>query len=118
MCYIMAKRLKNTSSPSSVAKALLKEFNELEENEPHAYEFKLIISQPALRDNIAADRLYQNGCNDALFIASDGAYRIDFNRKAYSLEDAINSAISNIIDSDIGSHIIGIKLNLRHGNLR
>lgn len=113
----MAKRLKNTSSPSSVAKALLKEFNELEKNDLHSYEFSLIISKPSLRDNIAADRLYQNGCNDALFSASDGAYRIDFNRKAFSLEDAINSAISNVIDSDIGSHIVGIKLHLGHGKL-
>lgn len=117
MCYVMAKRLKNTSSPSSVAKALLKEFNELKETDPHTYEFSLIISKPNLRDNIAAYRLYQNGCTDALFSVSNGMYRVDFNRKALSLEDVINSAISNITDSDIGSHIVGIKLHLGHGKL-
>lgn len=112
-----AKRLKNTQSPGSVAKAILKEFNELEETSLRTYEFALIISKPTLREEIAANRLYQNGCGDALFSVSDGVYEVEFDREAYSLEDAINSAICNISESKIGSHIIGIKLNICHGKL-
>ena len=129
MCYQMARRIKDTSKrataiagtserlpridPKAVAAAILEGYRA----EPRTYSFTLTISKPAVRDTIAADRLYQNCCNDALFHASNNEYGIDFDREAFSLEAAINSAINNINESDIGSHITGIELHARHKDL-
>jgi hypothetical protein len=129
MCYQMARRIKDIGEhaveivttrkrlpkidPSAVAAAILEGY----EAEPRTYSFTLTISKPAVRDTIAADRLYQNCCNDALFHASNNEYGIDFDREAFSLEAAITSAIGNINESDIGSHITGIELHARHKDL-
>lgn len=109
MCYVMAKRIKIAKSPSDVARVVLKGFNEMELRN---YKFTLIISKPTTQENITASRLYKTSCKDALFSVSDDVYRVAFDRNAPSLEAAINSAIRNINESHIGSHVIGLQLSL------
>lgn len=60
------------------------------------YEFTLILKgSPELTEEIA-DQLFDAGCDDGTPGASDGEFSIDFHRQAKTLEEAINSAISNV----------------------
>jgi hypothetical protein len=60
------------------------------------YEFTLILKgSPELTEEIA-DQLFEAGCDDGTPGTSDGVFSIDFHRTANALEDAINSAISNV----------------------
>lgn len=44
-----------------------------------------------------ANKLYENGCDDALFSFSNGNYEIDFNREGTLFADAFDSAKSDVI---------------------
>jgi hypothetical protein len=60
------------------------------------YEFTLILKgSPELTDEIA-DRLFESGCDDGSPGTCDGVFSIDFHRTASTLEEAINSAITNV----------------------
>jgi hypothetical protein len=60
------------------------------------YEFTLILKgSPELTEEIA-DRLFAAGCDDGSPGSCDGVFSIDFHRTASTLEEAINSAITNV----------------------
>jgi hypothetical protein len=59
------------------------------------YEFTVILTKPEQSEEDAS-RLYQGGCADGSISTSGGVTRIDFHRKAPSLEEAIRSAIANV----------------------
>ncbi len=60
------------------------------------YEFTLILKgSPELTEEIAG-QLFEAGCDDGTPGTSDGVFSIDFHRTASTLEEAINSAISNV----------------------
>lgn len=60
------------------------------------YEFTLILKgSPELTEEIA-DQLFAAGCDDGSPGTADGIFSIDFHRSASTLEEAINSAISNV----------------------
>ena len=60
------------------------------------YEFTLILKgSPELTEEIADD-LFSAGCDDGTPGTSGGVFSIDFHRQARTLEDAINSALSNV----------------------
>ena len=60
------------------------------------YEFTLILKgSPELSEEIA-DQLFQAGCDDGTPGTCDGVFSIDFHRTASTLEEAINSAMSNV----------------------
>ena len=69
------------------------------------YEFKLILGEPDLSEDLA-DRLYVAGCDDGLLGMTGGVVSMDFCRKAGSLAGAVNSAVKNIASA--GVDVIGI----------
>jgi hypothetical protein len=60
---------------------------------PH--EFTLILSIPNVSDE-QCNALFEAGCDDGTISTSQGVTRIDFDREAATLEDAIRSAIANV----------------------
>jgi hypothetical protein len=59
------------------------------------HEFTLILAMPEESEEDAG-ALYAAGCSDGSISTSGGVTRIDFHRKAESLEAAIRSAIENV----------------------
>ena len=59
------------------------------------HEFTIILSTPEQSEE-DANSLYEAGCTDGSISTSAGVTRIDFHRKAPSLEDAIRSAIAHV----------------------
>jgi hypothetical protein len=60
------------------------------------YEFKLILADVQEVSDVQADALYRAGCDDGTIVSRDREAFIQFSREANSLEDAINSAASDI----------------------
>lgn len=59
------------------------------------HEFTVILASPEESEDDAG-RLYEAGCADGSISTSEGVTRIDFHRRASSLEEAIRSAIGNV----------------------
>ena len=59
------------------------------------HEFTVILTS-AEESEEDANRLVEAGCADGSISTSDGVTRIDFHRKAASLEEAIRMAIGNV----------------------
>ena len=74
------------------------------------YNFSLLISKPVVDDEIAANHLYTSGCDDALFSVSAGIYTIEFDRVAHSFKDAVESAVYDVKNADIGVVILLTRL--------
>ena len=72
------------------------------------HNFSLLITAPTVDEETAADRLYENGCDDALFSVSGGVYEVEFDREAPSLRQAVLSAISNVNGAGIGSRVVRV----------
>ena len=60
------------------------------------HDFALILTSPDVTDE-QCNALYEAGCDDGTISSSQGVSRIDFAREAPSLEEAIRSAIANVI---------------------
>jgi hypothetical protein len=56
------------------------------------YEFTLILVQPDVTDE-DADKLYDAGCDDASILTRDGVTRLQFDRQASNLDEALATAI-------------------------
>jgi hypothetical protein len=56
------------------------------------YEFSLILTEPEVTDE-NADKLYEAGCDDASILTRDGITRLQFDRHASNLDEALASAI-------------------------
>jgi hypothetical protein len=56
------------------------------------YEFSLILTQPDVTDE-DSDRLYEAGCDDASILTREGVTRLQFDRNAVNLDEALASAI-------------------------
>jgi hypothetical protein len=56
------------------------------------YEFSLILTQAEFTDE-DADRLYEAGCDDASILTRDCVTRLQFDRQASNLDEALASAI-------------------------
>lgn len=59
------------------------------------HEFAVVLARPEESED-DANALYEAGCSDGSISTSGGVTRIDFHRKASTLEAAIRSAIKNI----------------------
>jgi hypothetical protein len=59
------------------------------------YEFSLILSAADVADE-DADRLYEAGCDDGSILTRDCVTRIQFDREAANLDEALTSAIENV----------------------
>ncbi len=69
------------------------------------YNFTLIITQPNVDEEVAANKLYAGGCDDALFSVSGGVYEVEFNRESPSFYEAVSTAISDVNKAGIGSYV-------------
>ncbi len=59
------------------------------------YEFTLVLAAPEESEEDAS-RLHEAGCSDGSISTSGGVTRIDFHRKASSLEEAILAASADV----------------------
>ena len=59
------------------------------------YEFSLILTAPEVTDEVA-DKLYETGCDDASILTRDGVTRLQFDRQASNLDEALASAIQSV----------------------
>jgi hypothetical protein len=59
------------------------------------YEFSLIVREPEVTDE-DADKLYEAGCDDASILTRDGVTRVQFDRHASNLDEALASAIQGV----------------------
>jgi hypothetical protein len=59
------------------------------------YEFSLILSEAEVTDE-GADKLYEAGCDDASILTRDGITRLQFDRDATNLDEALASAIQSV----------------------
>jgi hypothetical protein len=60
------------------------------------YAFTLILKNSFELTDEIADELFAAGCDDGTPGTSGGVFSIDFHREARTLEDAINSAVTNV----------------------
>jgi hypothetical protein len=56
------------------------------------YEFSLVLTAADVTDD-EADALYAAGCDDASLVSRDGVTRLQFDRQAANLDEALSSAI-------------------------
>jgi hypothetical protein len=59
------------------------------------YEFSLVLTELEVTDE-AADKLYEAGCDDASILTRDGVTRLQFDRQASNLDEALASAIQSV----------------------
>lgn len=59
------------------------------------YEFSLVLTELEVTDE-AADKLYEAGCDDASILTRDGVTRLQFDRQAPNLDEALASAIQSV----------------------
>jgi hypothetical protein len=59
------------------------------------YEFSLILSDAEVTDE-SADKLYETGCDDASILTREGITRLQFDRDAANLDEALASAIQSV----------------------
>jgi hypothetical protein len=59
------------------------------------YEFSLILSGGEVMDE-DADKLFEAGCEDASILTRNGVTRIQFDRQAPNLDEALASAIQSV----------------------
>jgi hypothetical protein len=73
------------------------------------YEFSVILSGiPDLTDEVL-DRLYEAGCDDAMFGERDGVTFADFTRQADSLREAVITAIRDVQKAGIGARVVHVE---------
>jgi hypothetical protein len=58
------------------------------------YEFSLIVEAEVTDE--AADKLYEAGCDDASILTRSGVTRLQFDRHAANLDEALASAIQSV----------------------
>jgi hypothetical protein len=59
------------------------------------YEFSLILAAVEVSDE-DADKLFEAGCDDASILTRNGVTRLQFDRHASSLDEALASAIQSV----------------------
>jgi hypothetical protein len=69
---------------------------------PAIYEFTLVLAGASKVTNEMANALYEAGCSDALVGSCDGVVTVDFDREADSFEEAVRSAIADVMRANIG----------------
>lgn len=81
-------------------------------NENHTpnceHDFALVISGVHDLTDDVADALFEAGCDDGTVSMQQGRLYVDFSRSAICLQDAIISAISDVIRADIGAEMIRV----------
>jgi hypothetical protein len=71
------------------------------------YEFSLVLEAAEISD-ADADRLFVAGCDDASIITSDCVTRIQFDRQAVNLDEALASSIAAV--ESAGFHVTKVEI--------
>jgi hypothetical protein len=74
------------------------------------YEFSLILSEPEVTDE-NADKPYEAGCDDASILTPAGITRLQFDREAPNLDEALASAIQNVESAGLAVARVEIERN-------
>lgn len=72
------------------------------------FDFALIVDGVSSLTDATMDALFTAGCDDATVSMQFGLLYLEFSRSATSLQDAIISAIRNIVDSGIGARVLRV----------
>lgn len=72
------------------------------------YQFTLVLKDVDENTSELEDSLYETGCDDALINYKNGTVYLDFDRKAYTLEDAVVSAIKEVESSSVGAVVANV----------
>jgi hypothetical protein len=59
------------------------------------YEFSLVLTAQDVTDE-QADGLYEAGCDDASILTRAGVTRVQFDREASNLDEALSTAIQSV----------------------
>jgi hypothetical protein len=90
---------KSAVAPIKIERTGNNSLNHRRESVMRTYEFALILEDlPEITDEVA-DRLYEAGCDDSTPVSRDGIVRLEFDREAGTLEEAIQSAIDDVISA-------------------
>ncbi len=65
------------------------------------YEFRVVLGDVSLADESLAERLFEAGCDDGTLFSSDGVAAVGFAREAESLEDAVRSAVRDVMSTGV-----------------
>lgn len=72
------------------------------------YKFTIVLKNVDENTPDLEDSLYEAGCDDALVNFINGTVYLDFDRKAFSLEDAVISAIKDIETASIPIEVTSV----------
>jgi hypothetical protein len=64
-----------------------------------SFDFQLFLAKVDRSNEKMAEALYEAGCDDGTLFSSNGEVAIGFSREANSLEEAVRSAIANVIQA-------------------
>lgn len=73
------------------------------------YNFALTIEGADVLTDEAQEALFEAGCNDATFGASDGMQIAEFDREAADFSEAVASAIKAVETAIVGARVIEIR---------
>lgn len=71
--------------------------------------FALIVEGVEKIDQRVTDALFEAGCDDATLSMRGGVLYLEFAREASSLEDAVLSAIRDVLRSGIGANVVRVE---------
>jgi hypothetical protein len=66
-----------------------------------SFEFILVLKGVDRATNELANALFEAGCDDGTLYSSAGEAAVGFTREAASLEEAIRSAIANVLSAGV-----------------
>jgi len=69
--------------------------------EEKTFQFTLVLKNANKNTAKLEDNLYKAGCDDALINFRNGTVYLDFDRKAFSFEEAVRSAINQVESSSL-----------------
>lgn len=72
------------------------------------FQFTLVLKNVNENTNDLEDSLYEAGCDDALINFRNGAVYLDFDRDAFSLEEAVISAIKDVQSSSVDAQVASV----------
>jgi len=64
------------------------------------YEFEIVLADPVEANEQLADRLFEAGCDDGTLASCDGRTTVGFAREADSLEEAVRSAVRDVLAAE------------------
>ena len=72
------------------------------------HDFALIVDGVKALTQSVEDSLFEAGCDDATLSMQYGLLYLEFSRSAKSLEEAISSAINDVVSAGIGTQVLRV----------